>query len=171
MPPIRFSLLFTVLLAVMPLTARAQSPSAAGPVGTFDRTSVIVAYYHSPQWAAILADRMYERNAAQTAGDTAKVKDLDQWGQDRQSLALRQLAGKAGIENILAVMQPELRSLSSELKLTAVLEAPAPGSTAVDVTPQLLDWLHASGETRKVAAAAAAKAPSAPPAQDGAARK
>ena len=66
---------------------------------------------------------------------------------------MQQLAGKTPIDNILAVLQPEITELSGKMKLASIVESPAPGSRAanVDVTSLLMDWLKATSETRKMA--------------------
>jgi hypothetical protein len=66
---------------------------------------------------------------------------------------MQQLAGKAPIDNILAVLQPEFKELTGKMKLTAIVESAAPDQKAatVDVTSLPMDWLKASSETRKMA--------------------
>jgi hypothetical protein len=153
-------IVFAVALAValQPFAVGAQAPaSVAAPgvpvVGTFDRTSIVLAFYRSPQWAAILADRKYELSVAKNSNDSAKVKELEKWGGDRQELAMQQVMGKAPIANILEVLQPELKEISGRMKLASIVESPSPDPKAatVDVTSLLMDWLRASQETRKEA--------------------
>jgi hypothetical protein len=66
---------------------------------------------------------------------------------------MQQLAGKAPIDNILAVLQPEFTELSGKMKLSSIVESPAAGSKtpSVDLTSLLMDWLKATSETRKMA--------------------
>lgn len=148
-----------LILAALPVAANAQAPIAPADspsipvVGTFDRSSIVLAYYRSPIWSAILADRRYELKTVKAANDTARAKELEKYGAESQELAMQQLAGKAPIDNILTVLQPEFTELSGKMKLTSIVESPAPGSRAatVDVTSLLMDWLKASSETRKMA--------------------
>jgi hypothetical protein len=149
-----------VILAVQPFTASAQTPTAPADsqpipvVGTFDRSSIVLAYYRSPIWSAILADRRFELKTVKAANDTARAKELEEYGEESQELAMRQLAGKAPIDNILAVLQPKFTELSGKMKLSSIVESPAPGSKAatIDVTSLLMDSLKATSETRKMAA-------------------
>jgi hypothetical protein len=149
----------TLILAALPLAAYAQAPAVPADlqptpvVGTFDRTSIVLAYYRSPIWSAILADRRYELKTVKAANDTARAKELEEYGGESRYLAMQQLAGKASIDNILAVLQPEFTELSGKMKLSSIVESPAPGSRAatVDVTSLLMDWLKATSETRKMA--------------------
>ena len=153
-----FTLALVSAFAFLQFSATAQTPvSVTTPtipvVGTFDRTSIVLAFYRSPQWAAILADRKYELNEVKKSNDPAKVKELEKWGGERQELAMQQVMGKAPIANILEVMQPELKEISARMKLTGIVEAPGqdPKAATVDVTSLLMDWLRASQETRKEA--------------------
>jgi hypothetical protein len=156
MKPFVLALMFAAFL----VAAGAQTPAApvtpqpAAVVGTFDRSSVVLAYYRSPFWAAILADRRFELNAVKAANDTARAKELEKYGGESQGRAMQQLAGKAPIDNILAVLQPEFKELSGKMKLASIVDSSTVDFKAptVDVTPQLMDWLKASAETRKMAA-------------------
>ena len=155
-----------LILAALPFVANAQAPAtqatatqapvvaASKPVvGTFDRSSIVLAYYRSPLWDAILADRRFELKTVKAANDTARAKELEKYGGESQELAEQQVFGKAPIDNILAVMQPEFKELSGRLKLSAVVDSASadPKAATVDVTSLLLDWLKASSETRKMA--------------------
>ncbi len=145
-----------LIFAALPFSAVSQAPVATPAipvVGTFDRPSIVIAFYHSPQWAAVLADRQYEMTVAKSANDTAKVEELNKWGEARQNLAMQQLAGKAPIANILEVLQPEFKELSARMKLAGIVESPFPDPKAatVDVTSLLMDSLKASQQTRKEA--------------------
>jgi len=151
----------TLILGAMPFASNAQAPvvkptavEGAPVIGTFDRPSIVVAFYRSPLWAAILADRRFELEAVKTANDSARVKELEKYGGESQERAMQQLAGKAPIDNILAVLQPEIKDLSSKLKLANIVDSSTtyPNAISVDVTPLLMDWLKASYETRKMAA-------------------
>ncbi len=158
----RISFAVAFILASLPFAATAQTPASSSTpaaaknilvAGTFDKSSIVLAYYRSPIWAAILADRRFELNRVKAANDTTRAKELEKYGGESQDLAMQQLAGKAPIDNILAVLQPEMKELTSKMKLSAIVEASAadPKAATVDVTPLLMDWLKASSETRKMA--------------------
>jgi hypothetical protein len=163
----RVAIATAVFLAALPFAARAQAPAAittaAGVTGTFDRTSIVLAYYRSPLWNAILADRRFELETVKAAKDDARARELEKYGGESQELAMKQLAGKAPIDNIVAVLRPEFKELSSRMKLTGVVESSAadPKAATVDVTSLLMDWLKASAETRKMAADLNAQKPAA----------
>jgi hypothetical protein len=121
-------------------------------VGTFDKPSVVVAYYRSPIWAETLRSQRAELQAARQANDSRKVQKLEEWGGKSQELAHRQLAGKAPITNILEALGPAFPEIARKAQVTRVAaDIPADGSVqAVDVTDLILDWLKADEATRKI---------------------
>src|SRR5208283_4077275 len=113
----RIGFAVALILASLPFAASAQAPAPSSTsvaaqstpvVGTFDKSSIVIAFYCSPLWAAILADRRFELNAVKAANHTARAKELEKYGGESQDLAMQQLAGKAPTDNILAVLQPEI---------------------------------------------------------------
>lgn len=138
-------------------TGMAQAPTNQSPtnkaasVGTYDRLSIVIAYYNSPQWKATLEEKRQEKDAATKANDTAKLAQLDAWGQTQQDLAIRQMAGKAPLDNILQTLEPAFKLIEGKLKLSSIVVSPPPRGSgpAVDVTPELLDWLHVDAQTRQ----------------------
>lgn len=121
-------------------------------VGTFDRQSIVIAYYRSPQWAATLREKQAELDAAKRANDQQKVHDLEAWGGEEQELASDQLAGTATIDSIIDALQPALVAIEKSAGVANIVPCPCSelkGPT-VDVTPQLLDWLKADAKTRKI---------------------
>lgn len=134
---------------VLPLSsARPQ----AERIGTFDRQSIVIAYYRSPQFAALMKHKTAARDNAKRVGDTARVQELEQWGASVQELAHKQLYGDEPLTNILDALKPALDSIRIALKvrtIVAVSAAPA-GRQVIDVTPQLLDCLKADDKTREV---------------------
>ena len=122
-------------------------------VGTFDRPSIVVAFYRSPMWSAKLKDALAERDKAKAAGDQKRVDELNKWGQDQQDLAHKQLAGEAPVDNILEMMKPMLATVEAQAKVASIVpEVPGADKTAatVDVTDLLLDQLQADAQTRQM---------------------
>jgi len=140
---IRLSLIATILASAI-----AGQPAR---VGTFDRQSIVVAYYRSPLWAETMNSKLAERDAAKQAGDTAKVQELNAWGQAHQDLSHRQLMGLASIDNILQALAPAFTEVARKAGVEKIVaEKPPAGAEAVDVTPLLLDWLKADSKTREI---------------------
>ena len=134
---------------VLPLSnARPQ----AERVGTFDRRSIVIAFYRSPQWAVTMRRQVAARDSAKQAGDTARVRELEQWGAGHQELAHQQLHSDAPLTNILDALRPAFDSIEKAMNLRAIVAGPgAKGRVeSVDVTLLLLDWLKADDKTREI---------------------
>jgi hypothetical protein len=155
--------LLLVCTSVIAAMGQAPATRAAG-IGTFDKLSIVIAYYNSPQWKSVLAQKQQEKDAATRANDTAKLSELETWGNTQQDLAIQQLAGKAPIANILEVLQPAFREIEASQHLSNIVAYPAPNApvATVDVTAQLLDWLHADAQTRQWISDAHPPAPAKP---------
>lgn len=121
-------------------------------LGTFNRQAIIIAYYGSPQWAAILKQKHAELEAAQIAHDQQKIDELNAWGGQSQKTAEEQVFANAPITNIVEALEPAFAEIEKTNNLSGVVEAPAKGAfpDSVDVTDRLLDWLKASEKTREV---------------------
>ena len=128
------------------LASRAQTEQ----VGTFDRQSVVIAFYRSPMFAATLRERIAARDSAKRLGDTARVRELEAWGAGQQELAHQQLEGTAPLTNILDALRPAFDSITKAAHVRAIVPAPGPRADALDVTPALLDWLKADAKTREL---------------------
>lgn len=145
MASVRLVLIATIFVsAISAQTAR---------VGTFDRPSIVIAYYRSPMWAEVLNTKIAERDAAKKANDAAKVAELEAWGQAHQDLAHRQLWGNAPITNILEALKPAFAEVARKAGVEKIVTERTPadsGVEIVDVTPLLLDWLKADAKTREI---------------------
>ena len=143
-------------LAAIGLTAAlavAQAPAQRVRVGTFQKASVVVAFYRSPLWAETLKVKMAEMATAKTAKDTKKVQELNAWGKAQQETAHQQLAGEAPISNILEALAPGLPEIAKKARVAMIVaDLPhADGSVqSIDVTEILLDWLKADQRTRTI---------------------
>ena len=136
-------------LAVTAGLAGAQTIRA----GVFDKQSVVVAFYRSPQWAEVNKAKAAERDAARKANNAAKVKDLEAWGATHQELAHRQLAGEAPIGDILEVLAPGLPEIARRAGVNLIapdLAFADPTVQTVDVTDLLLAYLKADSRTLSI---------------------
>ncbi len=144
--------LSTLLMAPIVFLLATGTIAQSNSVGTFDRQSIVVAYYGSPQWAATLKEKRAELAQAKQSNDQAKVQELNGWGGQAQELAHEQLSGDAPITNVMDALQPAFAEIEKSANLTSIVPCPCANITApkVDVTPQLLDWLKADAKTRKI---------------------
>ncbi len=137
-------------IAILATLSAACMLAQPARVGTFDKPSVVVAYYHSPQWAETLRLKHAELAAAQKANDTKKVGELNAWGGAQQELAGRQLAGEAPIDNIMEALAPALPEITRKAGVSSIVADPPPAVETVDVTALILDWLKANAQTRRI---------------------
>jgi hypothetical protein len=143
----RYLTLSAAVCLALPL---APAVAQSDRVGTFDPQSIVIAFYRSPQYAAVLREHIAARDSAKRAGDTTRVRELEAWGAAQQDTAHQQLAGVARLTNIVEALRPAFAAIQRSANVREIVAAPAakPGVTTVDVTPQLLDWLQADARTR-----------------------
>jgi hypothetical protein len=121
--------------------APAASVSAGVRVGTFQRGSLIMAFYRSASWSAKLSGLMDQRNQAATTGDLATVDQIEGQIRTMQELADKQLAGKAPIDNIYEQLKPMWAEIAREANVQLIVADPLyldPAAPVVDITPYLL---------------------------------
>ena len=138
----------TTCLTLPFVAARTQTDR----VGTFDRKSIVIAFYRSPMYAVTLREHIAARDSAKRIGDSARVRELETWGARQQETAHEQLAGDAPIANILDALRPAFDSITRAARLRTIIAAPFKDTPAdvVDITPALLDWLQADAKTRDI---------------------
>jgi hypothetical protein len=110
-------------------------------VGTFQRSSLIMAFYRSAFWSAKLSELMAQRNQAATKGDLATIDQIEGRIRAMQELADKQLAGKEPIDNIYEQLKPMWAEIAREADVQLIVEEPlflAPGTPLVDITSNLL---------------------------------
>lgn len=120
------------------------SPTMAGaPVGVFDRTAVLIAYYGSRFNEAEIAALVRQRDEAASRGDTELVKELEAQGAAHQEHAHRQLAGRAPLDNISEALRDELPALAQQAGVSRIVpsDAKTAGAPTVDVTERIVAML------------------------------
>jgi hypothetical protein len=122
-------------------------------IGTFDRASIVVAYYRSPMWADVLKVKLDQLQLAKAANDTKKVEELEHWGKAHQETSHHQLEGEAPINDIVDALKPGFPEIAKKGQVSAiVVDLPYVDASVqtVDVTDLLLDWLKADSRTRSI---------------------
>ncbi len=130
-------LIWNLAWGVILAAAVGLMPAEPVQVGTFNKQSVVVAFYRSPQWAETLKAKRAELEAAKKANDTKKAEDLKAWGGAQQELAHRQLAGEAPITNILEALTPAFSEIAQKAQVAIIvsdLVYSSPAVQNVDVT-------------------------------------
>lgn len=143
--------LFAITLTVAAGLAQAQPAQ----IGVLNKSGLVVAFYNSQSWKDTVKAKMAEMQAAKQAGDTAKVAELEKWGQTGQERAHQQLAGEAPLDSILEALKPALPEIARRAGVAVVVvDLPYASDQVriVDVTPHLLDYLNSDARTRKLVA-------------------
>ena len=147
----------SLLLAVAALSCRSAEPPEAATgsqrVGTYHAPSLVVAWVRSAEHERELDALVAARDAAQKAGDEAKLAECEHKGAESQELAHRQLAGEAGVEDILARLKSDLPGILEAAgvgRLVADTEPVEPGIERVDVTGVLVERFHPDEDTRRL---------------------
>ncbi len=142
-----FAFTFSILFAATSLCGQVVR------IGTFDRQSVVVAWYNSSQWNGMIKAKKAERDRASRSGDAKKAKELEGWGQDSQELAHKQLTGEAGIANITEALKPVLAEIA-RIQGLSVITADAAWAEqkvqTVDVTDAIVDGLKLDERKREM---------------------
>lgn len=142
-----------VVATILAATAVASLTAQTVKVGTFERASLIVAFYGSPQWADVLKKKEIERQQAMQANDQKKVEELEHWGGSAQQLAEKQLAGATSIQNILDTLRPIFPDVAAKAHVAMIVTGLAYADATVervDVTDLLLDSRQANQTTRQI---------------------
>jgi len=142
-------------MGLIVLVVAAQGGMAqTAKIGTFDRTSIVMAFYGSSMWSAKLKTNEAEMQLAKLVGDQQKVARLYKWGKDQQKLAHKQMVGESPIDNIMEMMKPIFTVVEAQAQVTTIVpEGVRIDKTAekVDVTDLLMDELHSNAKTRQSA--------------------
>ncbi len=123
-------------------------------VGTFDRVSIVVAYYRSSLWDDAVRKMHVELAKAKKAKDMERTRELTSLEKSSRVWAHNQLEKGESIRNVLEALKPAVEKVKKDDNLSDIVVAPAADSKAetVDVTEKLLTWLKADDDTRKVIA-------------------
>ena len=124
-------------------------------VGTYHAPSLVVAWVRSAEHARELQALVAARDAAVKAGDQATVAECERKGAEEQDLAHRQLAGDAGVANILERLKDDMPEVLREARVERIAaEGEVLGDRVepVDVTDLLVERFHPDEPTRKLLA-------------------
>ena len=129
---------FMIILAALSLPLAAQQPLR---IGVYDTRAVAVAYTHSEYAQAPLRAKMEEHKAAQAAGNTAKIKELEDWGQTRQRQLHRKGFGRVPVTDLLVHVKDRLPEAAARAGVQAIAsdcDFHAPGVQIVDITDEIV---------------------------------
>ena len=124
-------------------------------VGTYHAPSLVIAWVRSAEHARELEALVAARDAAAKAGDLEKVAECERKGGEMQDLAHRQLAGEAGIEDILERLRGDYPAIMKQARVERIdAEGEDLGDRfeLVDVTELLVERFHPDDATRRLIA-------------------
>ncbi len=122
---IMFSLMF-VVITLVGCGEDAKAPADWGRrsktkirVGIYDSRAVAIAFAHS-EFNGIDA-KMAEMEKAKAAGDTKKIRELDQWGKAQQAKLHRQGFSTAPVDDILEHIKDNLPQITKDANVAALV--------------------------------------------------
>jgi hypothetical protein len=147
-------------LLALPALCRAGTSAPDFRIGTYDSRAIAVAYAAS-RFNPVAA-KMKEMQAAKAAGDEAKIKELESWGQAHQRQLHRQGFGRVPVDDLLAHVKgrlPEVASRAGVQAITMQCDWTAAGAEAVDLTDALVALFDPSPRTLNIVKDMKGKAP------------
>lgn len=129
---------FLITLSILAAPLAAQPPIR---VGVYDSRAIAVAYTHSGHFQNLIHEKKKELEAAKAAGDTARAKALDDWGQAQQRQLHRQGFSRVPVGELLIPVRdrlPEAAARAGVQVIAAECDYSGPGVVVVDITDELV---------------------------------
>ena len=136
------------MLMVFGFGARAEQPARKLRVGAYDNRAIAVAYGASKYNP--VAAKMKEYKKAKAADDTARVKELEAWGEKHQRQLHRQGFGRVPVDDLLAHVKDRLPEVARKAGIDIIAwQCDYAGSNAevVDITRELVLLFEPSEKT------------------------
>ncbi|HQR08739.1 MAG TPA: hypothetical protein PLN21_18075 [Gemmatales bacterium] len=121
-------------------------------IGTYDSRSVAIAYAASKYNPVKV--KMEEFGKAKAAGDKAKMKELESWGEEHQRLLHFQGFGRVPVSELLEPVKVQVQELAKKKGLSAITmscDVVADNVEVVDVTEDLVKLYEPTERTLKMA--------------------
>lgn len=134
-------------LALFALPAFAQAASKTR-IGTYDSRAIAIAYAASK--FNPVKEKMKEMQSAKAAGDQAKIKELEEWGQSHQRQLHRQGFGRVPVDDLLIPIKGRLPEAARQAGVAAIVMScdwTGPDIEAVDMTDALVALYEPSART------------------------
>jgi hypothetical protein len=115
-----FALLVVGLVAFLNAGLAGDDPPQAKKVriGTYDSRAIAIAY--APSRFNPVREKMAAYEKAKAAGDRAKMKELETWGEQHQRLLHFQGFGRVPVTELLEPVKDEVAKLARQRQLTAI---------------------------------------------------
>jgi hypothetical protein len=148
--------MFAVMCSMSVLSvAQETKPVKTLRVGIYDSRAIAMACLRTEWWNKQLQDKMKEMEKAKAAGDTKKVKELEEWGQSSQAKAHLQGFGTAPVKNLLERVNKELAQVALQAGVDIIvskwqIDYQVKDAEFVDVTDAIVALYKPSPETLKI---------------------
>lgn len=142
---------FTALSIAAVVNGQTTDEATVGPrirIGTYDNRAIAVAYAAS-KWNPV-REKMAEYAEAKKAGDAAKQKELEAWGESKQRLLHFQGFGRVPVGELLKPFEKQIAKLAADQQLAAIAmqcDYVAPNVEIVDVTEELVTLFEPTPRT------------------------
>jgi hypothetical protein len=135
--------------------AESNKPVKPLRVGVYDSRAIAIACLRSEWWNNQVQEKMKEMEKAKAAGDTQKVKELEEWGQSSQAKAHLQGFGTAPVKNLLERVNKELAQAAQQAGVDIIvskwqIDYQAKDAQVVDMTDAIVALYKPSEETLKI---------------------
>jgi hypothetical protein len=148
---------WAAVVCLVSILIGAEEKKAAKPlrVGVYDSRGVALACFRSEWWNNQVQEKMKEMEKAKAAGDTKKVKELEEWGQSNQTKAHLQGFGTAPVKNLLERVNKELALAAQQAGVDIIvskwqIDYQAKDAQVVDMTDAVVALYKPSEETLKI---------------------
>jgi DNA-binding TFAR19-related protein (PDSD5 family) len=135
----------------------AETKKAVKPlrVGVYDSRAIAIACLRTEWWNNQVQEKMKEMEKAKAAGDTKKVKELEEWGQSSQAKAHLQGFGTAPVKNLLERIKDQLPGVAQQVGVDIIvnkwqIDYQIKDAELVDVTDAIVALYKPSEETLKI---------------------
>ena len=129
----------SVLLAIYGCGGRTQEKAGKIRVGTYDNRAIAIAYVMSKYNP--VAEKMAELNKAKAAGDTARVRELNEWGPKMQRQLHRQGFCRVPVDDLLAFVKdrfPEIAAKAGVDLISMQCDYTGANVEIIDITNELV---------------------------------
>lgn len=149
------------------VTNAAQADETASPqlrVGTFDSRAVAFAYARSEMFKKWLNELATAASEAEAAGDTARVKELEEQAQAEHALRSKQVFSTFPAYDVLAKIEEEIPKIAVEAGVDVIVSKwdvvyKRSGIEFVDVTELMVGVFRLDEDSRKMLKDLQQKAP------------
>jgi hypothetical protein len=120
-------------------------------IGVYDSRAIAVAY--APSRFNPVREKMAEHQAAKTAGDQQKVKELEAWGEEHQQMLHFQGFCRVPVSDLLQPVKARLDQIAADEHLAAIVmsfDVTSVDVEIVDVTDRIVELYEPNERTREM---------------------